>query len=172
MIINLIVSLVASIIGAFLGAKFELRSYKKKKEYDDERDNYKNLMTKIVPALAYTSALFPMIDSLPSDGQEREKFIKQRYEMAFDAQLEYWMFLQENRPFWEKNFYKELEKISTEMRCIQEMYTWKFFVEGQKIAAMSAEEEYKKKCLNLRKDVLEKVSNLVREKLSTDSQSL
>lgn len=170
MIINLIVSLVASIIGAFLGTQFELRSYKKKKEYDDERENYKKLMAKIVPALAYTSSLFPMIDSLPSDDQEREKFIRQRYNMAFEAQLEYWMFLQENRPFWEKNFYKELEKISTEMRCIQKMYTWKFFVEGQKIAAKSAEEEYKEKCLILRENVLEKVSNLVSEKLSTESQ--
>lgn len=168
MIINLIISLLASAIGAFFGAKFELGSYKKKKEYNDERDNYKNLMKKVVPALSYTSALFPTFDNLPSDEVERERFIKQRYTMAFDAQIEYWMFLQENRPFWENNFYKELEKISTEMRMIQKMYRWKFFVESQEIVAMSAEEEYKKKCLNLREDVLEKVSNLVREKISTD----
>lgn len=166
MIMNLIMSSIASAIGAFLGTKFELGSYKKKKEYDDEHDNYKNLMKKIVPALTYTSALFPTFDTLPIDEPEREKFIKQRYTMAFDAQLEYWMFLQKNRPFWDEDFYKKLEKISTEMRSIQKMYTWKFFVDGQKIAAMSAEEEYKEKCLNLREDVLENVSDLVREKIN------
>ena len=158
-------NLLASALGAFLGSKLELRSYRKKRVYDDERKMYKELMKKITPAVGYTSALFPTFDSLPVDGFERDQFIQKRYNMAFDAQLEYWMFVQENRPFWDDNLYKKLEDISKKLRMVQKMYTWKFFVESQKIAAMDAEEEYQELCLSLREDSMKEVSNFIKEKL-------
>lgn len=85
--------------------------------------------------------------------------------MAFEAQLAYWMFVQENRPFWDDNLYRKLEDISEKLRMVQIMYTWKFFVESQKIAAMSAEKEYQELCLSLREDSMKEVSNFIKEKL-------
>ena len=158
-------NLLASALDAFLGSKLELRSYRKKRVYDDERKMYKELMKKITPAVGYTSALFPTFDSLPVDEFEREQFIKKRYSMAFEAQLAYWMFVQENRPFWDDNLYKKLEDISEKLRMVQIMYTWKFFVESQKIAAMSAEKEYQELCLSLREDSMKEVSNFIKEKI-------
>lgn len=158
-------NLIASGAGAFFGSKFELSSYRKKQIYDDERKSYKELMKKLVPAIGYTSSLFPTFDNLPVDEEECEQFVKERYNMAFEAQLEYWMFIQENRPFWDDELYKKLEKISKQLRAIQKMYTWKFFINSQKIAAMSAENEYQNLCLSLRGDALKEISDWVKEKL-------